>query len=114
VGKEERELQIIQKFLGKRGGASTNIFFAVRRIGQNEIELFFRFGELSDRGEDVLHTHSNGIWRKACSLKILSQYGCVALGFFDANGGSCAAAEAFETQGARTREQFQDMGVLNA
>jgi len=58
TGREQlRQICIIKQLLREGGGAAADVFFAVGRVGQNQIKLPTAFGELRQRGEHVLHAH---------------------------------------------------------
>ena len=57
AGREDaRQIWIVQQFLGKGIGAAFDIFLAIRRVGEHEIELFPGGGQLCQCAEGILHS----------------------------------------------------------
>src|SRR5438093_7037848 len=44
--KQRRQMQVVEQLLGKRRGTATDILLAVRRVGENKIELLPVGGEM--------------------------------------------------------------------
>src|SRR6266568_5997724 len=51
---QRRQMQVVEQLLGKRRGAATDILLAVRRVGENQIELLTVGRQLPQRGEGIL------------------------------------------------------------
>jgi len=88
---QRREMGIVQQVLRERRGPAPDVFLAVGRVGENQIEL--PAGQLGERREGVLHPNlqSGGIQLRR--LDVLSQKPGVAIGLLDADGMDRAAAE---------------------
>jgi hypothetical protein len=103
-GKQARKDWIIQELLGEGGGTAVDVFFAVRRVGEDEGELRVRGGKLGKSGEDVLGPELQGFGRQPGGEDVVSEYLGVPGGLFDAEGRGSTAAEAFKAKGARASE----------
>ena len=104
AGRNQRgQVGVIQKLLGERGGTAADIFFAVGRVGENEIELLTQGGHLGDGGAGVLHAEVEQARGEAGQFEVLPDELGVPAGFFDADGMSGAAAEAFQARARRCR-----------
>ena len=55
AGEQARQARIIQKLLSWRGRAVTDVLLSIRWIGQDEIETFATFSQMTQGGEHVLH-----------------------------------------------------------
>src|SRR5438128_12693365 len=97
-------MRVVEQLLGKRRGAATDILFAVRGIGENQIEFPAGGRQLLQSGEGVLHpnfqpsgiqSHLRGVW---------SQNLGVAIGLLDAYDKRRGAAPTLQTAGPRAGE----------
>ena len=76
----------------------SDVFFAVGRIGKDQIELLTICRELADGGEGVLHANLERIGGEPRAFQIAGDERGVAAGFFHAQGARGPATEAFQTQ----------------
>src|SRR5439155_8588665 len=95
---------VVEEFLGKGSGAAADVLFAKGRIGEDEIEFVASGGELANGGEGVLDADLVILCWKACRRQIVADHEGVAIGFFDAQDESGAAAQTFKANGAGAGE----------
>jgi hypothetical protein len=110
-GKQAGKGWIIQELLSEGGGTAVDVFFAVRRVGEDDSEFRVRGSELGEGGEDVLGPELQGFRRQTGGEDVVSECLGVTGGFFDAKGGSSTAAEAFEAEGAGAGEEFKHVST---
>ena len=107
TGREQlRQIWIVEELLRKRSGTAVHIFFAVRRVGKNQIELPPAFRELIHHRKNVLRPHFEFLF-KASGARVVADEFRVAMRFLNANRRGRAAAQAIEAQRAGTGKEFQ-------
>jgi hypothetical protein len=113
-GEQAGEGWVIQEQLSEGGGTAVNVFFAVRRVGENEGEFRVRASKLGESGEDVLCSELEGFGREPGGEDVVSKDLGVPGGFFDTESGGSAAAKAFEAEGAGTSKEFKNVSANDA
>ena len=104
--KQLRQIFIIEQLLRKRSRTAVHIFFAIRRVGQDQIELPAAFRELVHRRKNILRPHFQN-FAVARRRRVAADELRVAVRFFNAHHGRRAAAQAFQAQRAAAGKQFQ-------
>ena len=107
-GQQSGKDRIIDQFLGEGGGATSDVFLTVGRIGDNQVELPGLGRQLGKGHEDVLHPQGHGRGWQPGGCQVLPVEPGVFLRHLDADHLLGAPAQAFQTQGTATGEQVQD------
>jgi hypothetical protein len=105
---------VIEHLLRERSRATPDIFFAVRRVGEDEIKFFARRRELGNANKSVLHANLDLRRRKLCRVEIPANELRVLAGFFNAMRLHRAATQTFQTQRARPGKHFQNFRADDA
>ena len=70
---QRRQAGIVQKFLSVGCGTAADVFFAIRRVGEDEIKLLLVGSELTNRGEHILNPDLNRGGGEAGDFDVLSK-----------------------------------------
>ena len=107
AGREQlRQDGIVQQLLRKGGGAAADVFFSVRRVGQDQIELPSAVGQLAQDGKDILRADFQNVAITGRLRVAADEFG-VPVRFLNAKGRGRAAAQTLQAQRAGTGKQLQ-------
>ena len=95
---QRRKMRVVEQLLGERCGAASDILFAVRRVGEDQIELLVGGRQLLQRGEGILNPDLQPGGIQPHLLEVVPQNLGVTIGHFDTDGRHRGAAQTFQTQ----------------